>query len=86
MVKSFPDIKASIDIIPTIGNTVVVKYILSLTFSKDFEGFFTGQLIPAHGKKFSHNGVDIYEVENSKIKSCTTYTNPELFMINLRGE
>lgn len=86
MTESFPDIKASIDIIPTIGNTIVVKYTLSLTFSKDFKGFFTGQIIPAHGKKFSHNGVDLYEVDKGKIKSCTTYTNPELFMNNLRGE
>lgn len=86
MVESFPDMKASIDIIPTKGNTVVVKYILSATFSKDFKGFFTGQTIPAHGKKFSHRGVDIYEVEKGKIKSCTTYTNPELFMNKLREE
>ena len=84
MVEAFPDMKCSIDIIPTKDNTVVVlKYILSATFTKDFEGFFTGQTIPAHGKKFSHHGVDIYEVENSKIKSCTTYTNPELFMNSL---
>lgn len=86
MVESFPDMKASIDIILTKGNTVVVKYILSATFSKDFKEPFSGQSIPAHGKKFSHNGVDIYEVENSKIKSCTTYTNPQLFMNKLLEE
>ncbi len=86
MVESFPDVKASIDIIPTMGNTVVVKYICSATFSKDFKDFSTGQSIPAHGKKFSWDGVDIYEVENSKIKSLTTYTNPEIVIKRLRGE
>ena len=86
MVESFPDAKASIDIIPTKGNTVVVKYFVSATFSKDFKIISTGQSIPAHGKKFSWGGVDIYEVENSKIKSLTTYTNPELIMKELRGE
>lgn len=86
MVESFPDVKASIDIIPTKSNTVVVKYICSATFSKDFKDFSTDQYIAAHGKKFSWDGVDIYEVENSKIKSLTTYTNPAIILQRLRGE
>ncbi|MFX1280743.1 MAG: ester cyclase [Promethearchaeota archaeon] len=87
MVDSFPDIKADIDIIPNKDNSVmVVRYNLTLTFSKDFKGFFSEQSIPAHGKTFSHTGVDIYDVENGKIKTCTTYTNPQLFMNNLYGK
>lgn len=82
LVESFPDVKASIEIIPSKGNTVVVKYTCSATFSKDFEGF--GQSIPAHGKKFSWDGVDLYEFEEGKIKYCATYTNPELIFKALR--
>ena len=68
LVESFPDVKASIEIIPSKGNTVVVKYTCSATFSKDFEGY--GLLIPAHGKKFSWDGLDLYEFEEGKIKFC----------------
>ena len=84
MVGSFPDVKANIDIIPSKGNVVVVRYECLATFSKDFEGF--GQSIPAHGKKFSWDGVDLYDFGDSKIKSCTTFTNPELIFKALRGE
>lgn len=80
LVDTFPDIKAPIEIYASEENRVVVKYTCNATMTKDFvlpDGSLT---IPAHGKKISWFGVDLYECSGRKIIRCETYTNVQLLM------
>ncbi|MHA1989685.1 MAG: ester cyclase [Candidatus Hodarchaeales archaeon] len=85
LVDTFPDIKAPIEIFASEGDKVVVKYTCNATMTKDFvlpDGSLT---LPAHGKKISWFGADLYEFKENKITRCETYTNVQLLMNALQS-
>ncbi len=85
LTETFPDIYAPIEFYASEGDRVVVKYTCKATMTKDFvmpDGSLT---LPAHGKKISWFGVDLYDFKDGKVIRCETYTNVQLLMAALQS-
>lgn len=60
--SSFPDMQATIDALLADGDCVIKRFTLHGTHTREFNG------IPATGKPVTLQGIDVYRLENGRVK------------------